>query len=312
MIIAAVPFVFRLYKLSRLASQATLSELATLETVFLKNDGRRIAGILHVPGVQPQGYVVVAHGNRPAGKDHPLYRRLCSILSRDNVVLAFDFRGYNESDEIGVYTNDFTLDYSSDVESAVDFVARRFLIDRREVILVGHSFGAINVLLASKRLGSRQVIAIGAGDLAKHVDNESWAKMQRNKLSRIGLQVPLGRISLVYEPLLAERVFDGLSPEGLTFVWGDSESGASELRSHIDSLSSEPGRIQTNLVPLADHMYWSEGSQGWFPKMARYFLGEDACEKALGAVIVQSVQDQRRRSMELQNRTEPRSEQVAQ
>ncbi len=40
----------------------------------------------------------------------------------------------------------------------------------------------------------------------------------------------------------------------VTFVWGGSESGANELKSHIDLLNPEHDRIQTIVVPLADHM----------------------------------------------------------
>lgn len=300
-ILVALPFLSSLYELKTLASRVEISESTTSETVFFESDERRIVGSLYVPAGPRRGYVVVAHGNRPAGKDHPLYRRLCSVLSRDNVLLAFDFRGYGESDKIGEHTNDLTLDFSSDVVSAVEFMAKRFSIDERDVILVGHSFGALNVILASKRLGSLQVIAVGTGNLSEQVNDESWAKNQQEKLSRIGLQVPLDRISIAYEPLVAVRIFEGLAPEDITFVWGESESGASELRPYIDSLNSVHGRVHTIVVPLADHMYWSEGSRGWLPRVARVLLGEEACEKALCSVITQSIQDHRRLSIELQN-----------
>ena len=62
------------------------------------NEGKiTLKGTLYHPPQPPESYIVICHGNRKTGRNHPLYQELSRKLSQKNLVLSLDFRGFGES-----------------------------------------------------------------------------------------------------------------------------------------------------------------------------------------------------------------------
>lgn len=90
---------------------------------------------------------LILHGWDPEGQRHGLYLALAeALVRRGHVVLTMNFRGYPGSD-VPAGAWGFTIDeLVGDVIAAVDALAARPDVNRDQVTLLGHSYGADVVL----------------------------------------------------------------------------------------------------------------------------------------------------------------------
>ena len=284
----AVPRVARVFEIKSLAAAAhDGAQVPTVEQVSYRSDGKRIAADLYVPP-NPKGYMVFAHGNRPEGRKHPLALALAAGLGAHFTTLAFDFRGYGESDPLGPYRPGMTLDLTADIMEGARYLAARFGVPVEEVILVGHSFGSVTVGLAGKKLGSRQVVAIGSGDVEDMIRNAEQAEAQTRKLKKIDLDVPSEDVPALYAPLHADKVFDECPVGDRIFIWGEKESSKNTLTEHLDRLRRNCAtRVIIAIIPLANHMYWSEGREFRSSKLYSVFIHDrDWADSVVGAILI--------------------------
>jgi pimeloyl-ACP methyl ester carboxylesterase len=183
------------------------------------------------------------------GRNHPLYRQLCSLFGARFVVLAFDFRGYGDSDPLDPYRRGATLDFSADIIQGAEFLSQRFGIPLQEVVLAGHSFGSVSVLLAGRRIRTRRIVALGAGDPYGLVVSRERTSHQMAKLRKIGWEVPRAEIAALYEPLFAENLFSDCFSGRVALVSGARESGLAEREPHVLVGKSRPERLPVVVPP---------------------------------------------------------------
>ena len=125
----------------------------TIEKVFFKSEGQRVAGMLHLPGNRNPPCVIASHGLL-SSKDSDKYITLGEALGKKGMaLLRFDFRGCGESE--GKLVENTVSGRIADLRSAIDFVkAHPKLADRMG--LLGSSLGGyVSLVLASMERGVR-------------------------------------------------------------------------------------------------------------------------------------------------------------
>lgn len=120
------------------------------EEIIFRNEtaGIDLAGTLTLPkkdGVYP--VVILITGSGPQNRDeellgHKPFLVLADYLTRNGIgVLRYDDRGTAASG--GDFTTATTMDFSTDVQAAVDYLGNRKEINHKQIGLIGHSEGGI-------------------------------------------------------------------------------------------------------------------------------------------------------------------------
>lgn len=117
---------------------------------FSSEDGMLHGELLLPKGEGPFPGTVLCHG---MGTDHRAMRPSAQRLVRRGIAtLTFDFRGHGRSD--GVVDENAPRD----VIAALKFLRRHPKINPKRIALVGHSFGALAVILAAAKLRDLQAL----------------------------------------------------------------------------------------------------------------------------------------------------------
>ncbi|MHC4956117.1 MAG: alpha/beta fold hydrolase [Planctomycetota bacterium] len=219
-----------------------------------------IRGSLHTPTGTPRGYFVLCPGHLKPGRNHLLYRDLASELSRAHVVLTLDMPGYGDSPPRPNNVVE-TLDFSDGVVAAVNHLSTRFGCRARDVVLIGHSLGAPQVILAGRQLESERVFALGWGlpervILATPQRRAVFAQQMREYT---GMELDTDKIEEAADPIRTERVLHDCRIANLVFVYGQEEDSArteveQAVARHLVAPDSKC-RVTFESVPAADHMY---------------------------------------------------------
>lgn len=141
------------------------------EVTFTSGD-LTLRGSLFLPqGTPPFPGIVLTHGGTSLGSKLPLYRVLSDKLVRQGYgVLSFDFRGYGESEDPQEIDSPEDLNFVEDVTQAVSFLSSIKEIDRSQIFLVGHSFGAGVVIPAGiEDPRVKGIVAIAPGRRGKEL-----------------------------------------------------------------------------------------------------------------------------------------------
>lgn len=113
------------------------------ERVSFPSDGRKLAGVVHVPDGLKRGErrpaIIMMHGfgaNKSGGPEW-----ICSRFEAwGYVALRFDYRGCGESE--GVRGRVIPLEEVADARNAVSYIASRPEVDPARIALIGSSLGA--------------------------------------------------------------------------------------------------------------------------------------------------------------------------
>lgn len=140
----------------------------TISVEFTNFKGLRISGRLDLPKNQePEGFAIYSHCFT-CGKNISAASRISKKLAKHGIAcLRFDFSGIGESE--GEFSEH---NYSSSVQDILS--ASKFLEENYQApkLLVGHSFGGIATLGASKLIDSiKAVITIAAPSHPDHILN---------------------------------------------------------------------------------------------------------------------------------------------
>ncbi len=116
-----------------------------------------LSGTLTIPANANQKYpaVILISGYGPQNRDsewigHKPFLILADHLTRLGIaVLRYDDRGFEKS--TGNYQSGTSLDFATDVESAVQFLKSRKEIDAKNIGLIGHSDGAMIAPMVATR-----------------------------------------------------------------------------------------------------------------------------------------------------------------
>ena len=280
------------WRIKTLAAQGRGPAAVSVERVSYQSEGQDIAADLYMPE-NPRGFAVFAHGNRPEGRSHALARDIAAALGRHFVTLAFDFRGYGESGPLPPYRAGMTLDLTSDILEGAKYLADRFGVPQDQVMLIGHSFGSVSVLLAGRKSGARTVFALGPTEADTAFDREDFAEGQARKLTQIGLEVPLAEIEALYAPLRAKSLLAECPPAGARriFIWGENEIGAATFAPYLEQFRARCGdAAEVEIIPWANHTYWAEWRSTWRYRAYALAIADEEWVDALAGVIVSKVQ----------------------
>ncbi len=140
------------------------------EEIRFENEKDKIslAGTLTLPtkeGIYP--VVVLITGSGPQNRDeellgHKPFLVIADYLTKNGIgVLRFDDRGIGESK--GDFKTATTLDFSSDVESAVKYLQTRKEINKKKIGLIGHSEGGIIAPMIAAKSKDISFIVLLAG-----------------------------------------------------------------------------------------------------------------------------------------------------
>jgi dipeptidyl aminopeptidase/acylaminoacyl peptidase len=133
-----------------------------IEKVSFENEGKRISGILHLPGTKNPPCVIASHGLL-SSKNSEKYIALGEGISKEGMaMLRFDFRGIGES-EGGAQDNTISKKIV-DLSSAVDFVRSYPGLEDR-IGLVGSSLGGFLSLIKASTDKEIKAIVIWATPL---------------------------------------------------------------------------------------------------------------------------------------------------
>jgi pimeloyl-ACP methyl ester carboxylesterase len=239
--------------------------------VVIEGPGYSLSGTMS-KGTDPfRGWVIFVHGNRRAGVAHPLYQAILQKLDKSVSVLGIDMRGYGKSSVQGLDDADRILDREEDISAAANWLMNEFGIVENDIVLVGHSLGALQVLNAAGNRDYRGVVSIGPGAFEQFVKNPHErfsyiAKFERNTGVRMDEDILVNNARLLMLPDILTPC-----PTGhVTIIHGAREEGMLNSRK-----GDVPGgcinKVSWKTIPLSDHMYGSE-SQLWGPIRLPYAL----------------------------------------
>lgn len=140
------------------------------EEVLFNNDHANVtlAGTLTLPskrGNYPA--VILISGSGPQNRDgewmeHKPFLVIADHLTRQGIaVLRYDDRGFGKS--TGNFHSGTSLDFSTDVESAIHFLKTRKEIDVKKIGLIGHSDGAMIAPMVAAKMSDVSFIVMLAG-----------------------------------------------------------------------------------------------------------------------------------------------------
>jgi uncharacterized protein len=174
------PFPYKIEDVSFINTTANVTLSGTLTIPF--NENRKKPAVILISGSGPQNRDGEWLGHKP-------FLVIADHLTRQGIaVLRFDDRGFGKS------TGDFhlgtSLDFSTDVESAVQFLKARQEIDSSKIGLIGHSDGAMVASIVAARSSdvSFMVMLAGPGILGSELivkRQVAWERMAGKSESEI-------------------------------------------------------------------------------------------------------------------------------
>jgi pimeloyl-ACP methyl ester carboxylesterase len=229
------------------------------ETVTIPADGYELAGYVST-AEEPNGvWVIFVHGNREEGQAHLLYRRIAGNLANDVSVLSIDMRGFGNSSSAGLETADRVLDRTGDIDAAVDYLKAAYGVEDSQVVLIGHSLGALQVLKAAQARTYRSVISIGPGDFRVFLADEPARRSYATKLgAAMGIRVAVQSIAEEGLEFVPKELFSPCPQSPVALVFGAFDLEESLRRAEGEILEACPGTARSVTIPLSDHMYGTE------------------------------------------------------
>ncbi len=239
--------------------------------VSIPADGHILAGFLST-GTDPHGpWVLLVHGNRPEGQQHPLYEALRQGLLPEATVLALDLRGFGASSAGEPEESEPILDRVGDIEAAVAYL---YALGARPdgVALIGHSLGALQVLRAGQGGDFGLVLALGPADFSAFLATTESRLAYAAKFQRAtGLPLTADRLAQEGPAFTPAGLFTPCPKSPVVLVFGqfDLKESLAGARPFIEDTCGE--RVRWQRVPLADHMYHTEPNR--LPGVLRQWVG---------------------------------------
>lgn len=214
----------------------------------------------YVAGTSRDGpWIVMVHGNRATGQQHRLYQVLLHHLDKRASVLALDLSGFGQSPADGLAEIDPAFDRSHDIETAIEFLVEQKGAKEEDVILIGHSLGAAQVLKVAQTRQYRLVIPIGFGDYSVYRDSQNRLQGYVEKIEgNTGFRVPEENMRRGVNLFTPDTLFTPCPETPTVLVFGAYEHGDALIfqRERLENLC--PGQLRWITIPFADHMYGTE------------------------------------------------------
>lgn len=203
-------------------------------------------------------WVIFVHGNRKVGIAHPLYQAILQNLDESVSVVGIDMRGYGASSAEGMAGADRILDREEDIIATATWIKHEFGASENQIVLIGHSLGALQVLNAAGNADYGGVISIGPGAFEQFVNNpnarrEYIAKIERNTGVRMSPEILMKDAELLMLP----NIFTPCPTGNITVIHGAKEKNMlNSRRADVPAACIE--KIGWQSIPFSDHMYGSE------------------------------------------------------
>lgn len=143
--------------------------------VSVSDQSIKLSGTLTKPGLN-EAYpaIILVSGSGPQNRDSELYghkpfNRLADKLTRAGyAVLRYDDRGVGASS--GDFSQATSFDFADDARGAVQYLAGRSDVSSDQIVLMGHSEGALISLIASNRGASVSRLVLVAGPVLPYAE----------------------------------------------------------------------------------------------------------------------------------------------
>jgi pimeloyl-ACP methyl ester carboxylesterase len=231
--------------------------------VVIPANGYSIKGYLS-GSTNPQGnWVIFGHGNRKEGQSHPLYREILGSISNEVGVLAIDFRGFGGSSSEGLAGAEKILDRSEDLESAVKFLLESQGVSQDRIVLMGHSFGAAQVVGEAPDHAFRLIVPIGLGDWELALSQPAKMREYRLKFQEnTGVLISEEQFVAEGRQFTPQSIFGSCPQTPVVFIFAAQDDGKkSNLLYFQDSSQSCPLKMRWLNIPLANHSYGTENAR---------------------------------------------------
>jgi len=226
--------------------------------VSIQADGYDIQGQISPGESSSELWVILVHGNRAGGLEEPLYRDMAEGITDVASVLAIDMRGFGRSSNERLESSDHILDRSADISAAADYLLGNQGVDESQIVLVGHSLGALEVLRAARPRRYRAVISIGPADFRRFIGDPIALRSYSIKFgANTGISISPERIAEEGREFTPAALFSPCPSTPTYLVFGQFDLSES-LRDVRDEVPVCDSMISWETIPLADHMYWTE------------------------------------------------------
>ncbi len=147
--------------------EPTLDYITEYKKVKFESDDLILSGSLYGtsdPGKNKSG-VLLVHGSTPQGSNLGIYRLLGKKLAAlGYIVLSVDLRGYGQSEDPKNINDATSFTFARDVYNSITYLTSVSQIDKENIYVIGHSFGADTVISAVKNDNRvNKMILIGPG-----------------------------------------------------------------------------------------------------------------------------------------------------
>jgi len=237
-----------------------LSNPRTFEELSIQDEGYQLHGFVSEGTDKTGNWVILAHGNRKPGQEHELYQSIRENLPPDYSVLAVDLRGFGGSTGNGDNQLPETIDRSADLASVRNHLLENYGVEEDHIVLIGHSFGAAQVLNVAQDQNYQLVIPIGLGDWDALLESESgidgyMQKFEANTSILVDRQV----MREDAKKFTSEALFSECPESPVWFVFASQDDAIPVHLEAFQSLSEAcPDLVHWSEVPVSDHMYGTE------------------------------------------------------
>lgn len=237
-----------------------LSNGRSFDDVYIPRDGFQLKGYLS-SGSDPEGkWIIFVHGNRKNGQNHTLYQSIRESFPREYSVLAIDLLGFGESTGEDIQQYPRSIDRSADLHTAVSYIKNNYNAEDDEIILIGHSFGAAQVLKDAQNHRYSLVMPIGLGNWDELLESQRNLQMYIRKFeSNTGFSLDPGIVIQDIHQLSTQALFTDCPDSPVWFVYASNDDG---LKDHDSLYRSLYERCQSDVnrseIAISDHMYGTE------------------------------------------------------
>lgn len=237
-----------------------LSGSREYQQVSVPANGYQLTGYLSTASEPGEEWVIFLHGNRKEGQDKYLYRMIRQEIPEEYSVLAIDMRGFGDSPNAGMEGAEHIITRLEDIDAAAEYLQSEYGVTEDQIILLGHSLGAAQVMRAALDHSFSQAVAIGLGDWDGLLGDDRQVKTYSEKfLLNTGVSVAPTQVKQEGGEFSTDVLFSSCprTPAWLIFASGDD--GLTPLAPSYKAASQRcPGDLGWSVVPLSDHMYGTE------------------------------------------------------
>lgn len=241
------------------------------QEVTIPAEGYQLAGYISV-GTDPEGeWIVMVHGNRKEGQAKELYQLIRQNLPPEVSVLAIDMRGFGASSNTGMEQAEDILLRLEDIEAASKYLKSEYGVNENQVILIGHSLGAAQVLRSAQNSSYHQAIPIGLGYWDGLLENERLIKTYTEKFfNNTGVTLSPERVKEEAGEFSSTALFGDCPAVPSWLIFASADDGLSPLApSYQEAGARCPEHVRWSVIPVSDHMFGTENRS--LPKILKDF-----------------------------------------